>query len=349
MDLRRDVLLAPFTTLGVGGPARFFAEARTEDDVPAAVEFAARQGIPLFVLGGGSNLLVADAGFPGVALHMGILGVAETAAGEETLVEAGAGEPWDPLVARCVESGLAGVECLSGIPGTVGGTPVQNVGAYGQEVSAVIRAVRVFDRETGEACDLSASDCGFEYRSSAFNTAHAGRYVVLRVTYGLTPGGQPRVSYRDVMEQFRSSGAVPSLRNVRAAVRGIRRAKAMLLVPGDPDSRSAGSFFKNPVVSEAEYVRLNELAGPELPRYAASEGLVKVPAAKLIEKAGFARGYRRGGAAISSRHMLALVNRNRATAREILDLAREIRDRVRERFGVVLKPEPVLLGFDDTL
>ncbi len=288
MNLRRDVPLAPLTTLGVGGPARFFSEARTEDDVPAAVEFATREGIPLFVLGGGSNLLVADAGFPGVVLHMGIRGVTETAAGEETLVEAGAGESWDALVARCVESGLAGVECLSGIPGTVGGTPVQDVGAYGQEVASVIRTVRAFDRVSEGAHDLPASECGFGYRSSVFNTTRAGRYIVLRVTYALIPGGPPRVSYRDVMERFRSSGAPPSLGDVRAAVLEIRRAKAMLLVPGDPDSRSAGSFFKNPTVSEAEYTRLNELVGPDLPRYPASEGLVKVPAAGLIEKAGFA-------------------------------------------------------------
>lgn len=349
MDLRRDVPLAPFTTLGVGGPALFFAEARAEEDVPEAVEFAGRQRVPLFVLGGGSNLLVADSGFPGLVLRMGIRGVAETASGEDVLVEAGAGEAWDAVAARCVERGLAGVECLSGIPGTVGGTPVQNVGAYGQEVATVIRAVRAFDCVSSAVRDLPASECGFGYRSSVFNTVDAGRYIVLRVTYALIPGGSPGVGYREVMDRFRSSGAAPSLGDVRAAVRGIRRAKAMLLVPGDPDSRSAGSFFKNPTVSEAEYARLNELAGPDLPRYPAPEGRVKVPAATLIEQAGFARGHRRGGAAISSRHTLALVNRNRATAREILDLAREIRDRVCERFGVELMPEPVLLGFDEPL
>lgn len=349
MDVRRDVPLAPFTTLGVGGPAHFFAEARTEEDVPAAVEFAGHQGAPLFVLGGGSNLLVADTGFPGMVLRMCISGVAETEAGEVTLVEAGAGEAWDAFVGRCVERGLAGIECLSGIPGTAGGTPVQNVGAYGQDVAAVIRTVRAFDRTSGGVRDIPASECDFGYRSSVFNTTDAGRHIVLRVTYALIPGGPPGAGYREVMDQLRSSGAAPSLGDVRAVVRGIRRAKSMLLVPGDPDSRSAGSFFKNPTVSEAEYARLNELVGPDLPRYPAFEGTVKVPAAGLIEKAGFVRGYRRGGAAISSRHTLALVNRNRATAREILDLAREIRDRVRERFDVVLMPEPVLLGFEEPL
>jgi UDP-N-acetylmuramate dehydrogenase len=349
MDLRRDVPLAPLTTLGVGGPARFFVDANAEKDVPEAVEFAARRKLPLFVLGGGSNLLVADSGFPGVVLHMGIPGVRETAAGEETLVEAGAGEVWDALVARCVERGLAGIECLSGIPGTVGGTPVQNVGAYGQDVAAVIRTVRAFDRVSSAVRDLPASECGFGYRSSAFNTTHAGRYIVLTVTYALIPGGPPGLGYHEVMDRFRPSGAEPSLGDVRAAVRAIRRAKSMLLVPGDPDSRSAGSFFKNPTMSDAEYARLDELAGPDLLRYPASEGRVKVSAAKLIEKAGFARGYRRGGAAISSRHTLALVNRERATAQEILDLAREIRDRVRGRFGVALTPEPVFLGFDEAL
>jgi UDP-N-acetylmuramate dehydrogenase len=346
MDLRRDVPLASLTTLGVGGPARFFAEAHTEEDVPETVEFAGREGIPLFVLGGGSNLLVADTGFPGVVLRMGIAGVREMSDAEGTFVEAGAGEAWDALVDRCVERDLAGIECLSGIPGTVGGTPVQNVGAYGQDVAEVIRVVRAFDRKAGDVRDIPASECGFEYRSSVFNTTDAERYVVMRVTYALTPGGLPHVAYRDLTERFPNTGAPPSLREVRAAVREIRRAKGMLLVPGDADSRSAGSFFKNPVVSETEYARLNDLAGPDLPRYAAPEGRVKVSAAKLIEKAGFARGYRRGGTAISSRHTLALVNRERATAQEILDLAREIRDQVRERFGVVLTPEPVLLGFD---
>jgi UDP-N-acetylmuramate dehydrogenase len=307
MNLRRDVILAPFTTLGVGGPARFFAEARTEADVPVAVEFAAREGIPLFVLGGGSNLLVADTGFPGVVLWMGIAGVCEASAGEETQVEAGAGEAWDALVDRCVERGLAGVECLSGIPGTVGGTPVQNVGAYGQEVSAVIRTVRVIDRASGAARDLPASECDFGYRSSVFNTTEAERYIVMRVAFALTPGGPPHVGYRDLMERFPTSGATPSLREVRAAVREIRRAKGMLLVPGDPDSCSAGSFFKNPVVSDAEYARLDDLAGPDLPRYPAPEGRGR-SLLPLIENAARARPP--PGARRSRRGTRWLVNRN---------------------------------------
>ncbi len=347
MDMRREVLLAEFTTLGVGGPARFFLEARTEDEAAEGTAFARREGLPFFVLGGGSNLLVSDAGFPGLVLRMGIRGVQEAEVGPEVLVEAGAGESWDAVVERCVARNLAGIECLSGIPGTAGGTPVQNVGAYGQEMAQVIRGVRVFDRDAGDLRDLSPADCGFAYRSSLFNTVAAGRYIVLSVTCGLTPGGTPAIAYRDLAARFAEGSGAPSLGAVRDAVLEIRRAKGMLLAAGDPEARSAGSFFKNPTVSETEYARLSDLAGQDLPRYPDPAGGVKLPAARLIELAGFCRGHRRGGAAISARHTLALVNRGGATAADILDLGREIADAVWERFGVVLRPEPVLLGFDE--
>lgn len=349
MIIRRDVPLAGLTTLGVGGPARFLVEARTEAEIAEALAFAAGEGVETFVLGGGSNLLVADAGFPGLVLRVGLSGVSETVAGGETLVRAGAGEDWDALVARCVARGLGGIECLSGIPGRVGGTPVQNVGAYGQEIAPVVRAVRVLDRASGAARELAAAECAFGYRSSVFNSAAAGRYIVLEVTLALSAGAAPVTSYRDVADRFPGTGPAPTLASVREAVLGIRRAKGMLLVPGEAESRSAGSFFKNPVVSQGEFLPLRDAVGPDLPGYPEPGGGMKIPAARLIERAGFARGYRKGEAAISSRHTLALVNLGRARAADIVDLAREIRDRVRERFGVTLVPEPVFLGFEEAL
>ena len=348
MKPRENVALSAYTTLGVGGSARFFLEAVSEPDVEEAASFASTQALPLFVLGGGSNLVVADEGFPGVVLKVSIPGV--SIVGPEDLsigrvsIRAGAGEDWDRLVALAVQRNLAGIECLSGIPGTVGGTPVQNVGAYGQEVSEVIRTVRAWDRNGGRIVDLKNAECGFAYRTSRFNTTDRDLFIILSVDYELVPGGQPHIEYRDLAQHFAGRKELPSLSEVRDQVREIRRGKAMLLVPGDPDGRSAGSFFKNPVVDEARCREIEARAGAVVPRFPAPNGQVKVPAAWLIEQTGFRKGHRRGGAAISSKHTLALVNRDNATAGDIIDLAREIRDRVRERFGIELRPEPVFLG-----
>jgi UDP-N-acetylmuramate dehydrogenase len=342
MVVLENVLLRDYTTLGVGGPARYFVEARDEEDVPRGVEIAARHQMPLFVLGAGSNLLVSDAGFPGVILRLATRG-REALSGSSFRVAAG--EDWDEFVADCVKRGLGGIECLSGIPGTVGGTPVQNVGAYGQEVSSVIDRVRAFDRQTGSIVDFDNPQCGFSYRASRFNTVDRDRFIILTVDYRLAPHAAPNVEYRDVARHFEASGAEPTLASVRDAVLEIRGGKAMVLVPGDPDCRSAGSFFKNPVVDESRFEAIETLAGPGVPRFPAGPGQVKVPAAYLIEKAGFTRGTTRGRAGISSRHTLALTNRGGATAAEILQLAREIRDGVKDKFNIDLQPEPVLLGF----
>lgn len=344
MVVLENALLSDYTTLGVGGPARYFVEARDEEDVPRGVEIALRHSLPLFVLGGGSNLLVSDAGYPGVILRL-------ATRGRETLSEScfrvAAGEDWDAFVADCVERDLGGVECLSGIPGTVGGTPVQNVGAYGQEVSSVIDRVRAFDRVSGSIVDFDNVECGFSYRTSRFNTIDRDRFIILTVDYALAPHAAPNIEYRDVARHFEEGGESPTLQTVRDAVLEIRGRKAMVLVPGDPDCRSAGSFFKNPVVDESRFEAIETLAGPGVPRFPAGPGKVKVPAAYLIEKAGFTRGTTRGRAAISSRHTLALTNRGGATAAEILQLAREIRDGVKDTFNIVLQPEPVLVGFDE--
>ena len=348
MKLQEQVPLAPLTTLQVGGPARWFVEARDLADVREAVRFARDRGLPLFVLGGGSNLVVADAGFPGLVLRMAITGAEERPEDGKRIFEAGAGEDWDALVARAVARDCAGVECLSGIPGTVGGTPIQNVGAYGQEVSETITAVQALDLQDGQVRELCNPACGFGYRRSLFNTTQRGRYIVLRVGFALTPGGEPRLDYADLKKFFAGRGGRPTLAETREAVRHIRHTKAMLLVPGDEDCRSAGSFFKNVLLDAAELARLQQAAarrGLQLPSFPGAEGRTKVPAAWLVEQAGFPRGCARGPVGISRKHALAIVNRGGATAAQVLALKDEIQRRVAAEFGLQLQPEPVFLGF----
>jgi UDP-N-acetylmuramate dehydrogenase len=356
MLIEENKPLAPFTTFGIGGPARWFAEAASEDDIAKAAAWAEERGVPLFVLGGGSNLLVSDAGFDGLALKVSLRGITMTPAPDrsgQVLYQAATGEEWNGFVERAVHADCAGIECLAGIPGTVGGTPVQNVGAYGQEVASVIERVRAFDLKERAFIEFSAAECGFAYRRSLFNSADRGRYVVTRVDYRLTPGGAPTVRYAELQRAF-PEDAQPSLAEVAAAVRRLRQSKGMLLVEGDPECRSAGSFFKNPVVTEEQIRAIAERSGKEPPRFPAgpnsgsgteNEGRVKIPAAWLIEQAGFAKGYTLGNAGISSRHTLAIVNRGGATAAEILALAGQITAAVEARFGIRLEMEPVRVGF----
>jgi UDP-N-acetylmuramate dehydrogenase len=354
MLLKENELLAPYTTLGIGGPARWFAEAACEDDIVEAAEWARVHGANLFVLGGGSNLVVADTGFEGLVLHIGLRGISMTgrdAAGRQ-VYQVAAGEDWDKFVARSVVQHYAGIECLAGIPGTAGGTPVQNVGAYGQEVSEVIERVRAYDRSARAFVELGAEECGFSYRKSRFNTVDRERFIVTRVDYRLTPGGAPTLRYADVQRAMEAErrDKPPTLAEVAAVVRRIRRSKGMLLVEGDPDCRSAGSFFKNPMISEEAFQRIAGSAPFVPPKFPAGEGAekagkLKIPAAWLIEQAGFHKGYALGPAGISSRHTLALVNRGGARALEILALAERIRAAVKARFGIQLEIEPVLVGF----
>ena len=351
-SLQENVDLSSFTTLAIGGPARYFTQALSENTVFDAIDFARRKELPLFVLGGGSNLLVSDAGFPGLVLQIAIRHSSFTESGGSVSVRAGAGVDWDPLVAACVEKNLAGIECLSGIPGWVGGTPIQNVGAYGQEVGRVISSVRAYDRHSASFVELSRPECGFTYRTSVFNTIARDRYIVLGVEYELERGGAPTVDYPDLDRFFASTRDRPSLREVREAVREIRASKAMLLVEGDPDCRSAGSFFKNPIVSEEQYIEIDNAArrrdvlgaGESLPRFPAPGQGVKVPAAWLIERAGFTKGCDRGRVGLSTKHTLALVNLGGATADEVLAFAGEIQEGVEEAFGVRLRAEPAFVG-----
>jgi UDP-N-acetylmuramate dehydrogenase len=351
MLIREQVPLAPLTTLGVGGPARYFIEACTEDEVLEAVGFAHARQLPLFVLGGGSNLVVADSGFPGVVLKVGIVDVSQAAAPDgEVIFDAGAGVDWDALVAKTVEAGCAGLECLSGIPGTVGGTPVQNVGAYGQEVAETIREVRVLDLRSLETTTLTNAECRFSYRSSLFNATGRGRgrYIILRVSFALRHGGKPTIRYAELQEFLGHHPAEPALAEVRAAVREIRHRKGMLIVLGDDDAHSAGSFFKNPIVPMSVLTELAarlEARGRQLPSYPAGDGFRKLPAAWLVEHAGFPKGYIKGAAGISPRHALAIINRGDATAADILVLKDEIQERVKDKFGIELQLEPVFVGF----
>jgi len=344
MKIENNVALAPLTTLGIGGPARWYTEAATEAELLEAVIWARERSLPLLVLGGGSNLLISDVGFSGLVLRVSLKGVSSATQDSSRVFRVAAGEDWDSFVQNAVAENCAGVECLAGIPGTVGGTPVQNVGAYGQEVSETIEGVRVLDLAALKFLEMPANKCEFAYRSSVFNTSGKGRFLVVRVDYRLNPDGAPNLRYADVKRAF-PNGSRPSLAEVSDAVRKIRRSKGMLLVEGDEDCRSAGSFFKNPIISRRQFSELTTRLEAEPPSYSAGADQVKLPAAWLIEQAGFARGFSLGRAAISSRHNLALVNRGGATAAEILALRDVIAAGVLAKFGISLQMEPVLVGF----
>jgi UDP-N-acetylmuramate dehydrogenase len=352
--------LADYTTLGLGGPARSFVAASTESELIAAVAAADAAAEPVLLIGGGSNLVIADDGFPGTVIHLNTRGVSYEEAGDGCAdVTVAAGEDWDEVVAAAVAEGLAGLECMSGIPGRAGATPIQNVGAYGHEVAEVITTVRAFDRLSRRIQIIPNERCRFSYRSSMFKAGEPGRYVVLAVTFRLArePLSMP-VKYAELAAELDvEMGARAGVGELRSGVLKIRARKGMLLNPGDPDSRSVGSFFTNPVLDAEQFARVESAAarasgapwatgGPgPVPRFDAGDGLVKVPAAWLIEHAGFGKGYGAPGPArISSKHTLALINAGGATTADLLALAREIRDGVRAAFGVTLDPEPTFVG-----
>lgn len=345
-----QVPLAPLTTLGLGGPARRLVEAATDEQVVEAVAAADRAGERLLILGGGSNVVISDAGFDGTVVRIQSRGVTANGGGERVQLHASAGEAWDDLVARCVAEGLAGIECLSGIPGLAGATPIQNVGAYGQQVADVIVSVRAYDREARSVTEMNHEQCDFAYRTSVFRGS--SRYVVLGVTFVLerSPRALP-LRYPELARALGARlGARPPLEAVRDAVLALRRRKGMVIDPSDADSRSAGSFFLNPLLSAADFAalqrRVAERLGDEVhpPAWPERSGCMKTSAAWLIEHAGFHRGYGRGRVGISGKHTLALVNRGGATTAELLALARELRHGVLEAFGVALHPEPTLVG-----
>ncbi|HSP33849.1 MAG TPA: UDP-N-acetylmuramate dehydrogenase [Thermoanaerobaculia bacterium] len=340
MNIDENVPLAPMTTIGIGGPAKFFARAATVDDVREAVDSAKRRSQRLFVLGGGSNLLINDEGFDGLVLHVALRGIVVESEDEFATVKVAAGEPWDSFVATAVERGWAGIECLSGIPGSTGATPIQNIGAYGQDVSETIISVEVLDRTTGLVQSLTNWDCRFGYRASLFKNYERDRYVVLNVTFRLKAGGDASVRYPELRKYLEERGeSLTDVKTVRNSVIAIRKRKGMVIDPRDPDTRSDGSFFMNPVISAAEYERFAARADGA-PHFPASAGTVKLSAAWLIEHAGFTRGFVHGNVGLSSKHTLAVINRGGGTAREVRELVAMVQQSVREKFGIEIHPEP---------
>jgi UDP-N-acetylmuramate dehydrogenase len=332
--------------MGVGGPARYFVEAKDEANVLEAIAWAQRRNVESRVLGGGSNVVVSDRGFDGLVVQLKIAGRALKREGTAVEIEAGAGEDWDPLVAWTVSEGWAGLECLSGIPGLVGATPIQNVGAYGQDVSETIVSVRALDRRGG-IVELSSKACRFGYRDSLFKSGEPGRYIVLSVRFRLESAGLPKIRYPE-LERHLAARKIerPGLEQVRESVLAIRAAKSMVIDPNDENRRSCGSFFMNPIVSPEELGEIAaRIADPSMPQFPQPDGRVKLSAAWLIERAGFSRGQRFGNCGISSRHSLAIVCHDGARANDVVELARRIRIKVEERFGVRLVPEPVFWGF----
>lgn len=359
LDIAHGVPLSARTTLELGGDAEHFVAVEDVEQLQQALAWARARGLPVTILGGGSNAVVSDAGIDGLVIAMALRGVEYVTRGDRVQVTAMAGEPWDSLVAATVERDLAGLECLSGIPGLAGATPIQNVGAYGQEVSQTLVSVRVLGRENLQVRDLSPDACAFRYRDSAFKR-RPDRYVVLSVTFELTLGGAPTLAYAELSRALEAAGCgeggcEASLSDVRDAVLALRARKSMLLSPRDDNRRSAGSFFTNPIVSKADAERVKQLAveagvverAEQVPAYPMDDGRVKLAAGFLVEHAGFSKGLRRGAFGISSNHALCLVHHGGGDTAGLVALAREVRDGVRARFGVELSPEPVFLGFAD--
>ncbi|MEZ4226645.1 MAG: UDP-N-acetylmuramate dehydrogenase [Polyangiaceae bacterium] len=347
MEFATEVALAPLTTLGVGGVADHFVRVGTLEELTEALEWAERQRLPVHLLGGGSNVVVDDDGVPGLVVQVALTGIRWEDQGNQVLVNAGAGESWDGLVARATEKGLAGIECLSGIPGCVGATPIQNVGAYGQDVSETIENVTCYDREEREVVHLSRRQCEFSYRDSMFKRRRDDRFVVLSVSYRLRRQGSPAVRYPELSKTLSARGmSAPTLQQVRDCVLELRRSKSMVVDAADPMSKSCGSFFLNPVVDAAlaEQVARAAKAGKDMPAFPEPDGRVKLSAAWLIERSGCEKGLQHGSAQISDKHALALVAGAAGTASDVLALAAIIRERVAEQFGVELVREPSLWG-----
>jgi len=344
VQLEENIPLAPFTTLRIGGPARYFARITSEPDLLEAIHFARTHNLPIFTLGGGSNLVIPDEGFPGLILH--------TTIGSEIRIENGltkvdAGLDWNAFVLQTCQQGISGIECMAGIPGLVGGSPIQNIGAYGQEVATTIHSVRALDLQTLNFVDLPHAECGFAYRRSIFNSTQRNRYIVTQVAFRFDPEAAPNLTYADLRKHF-GAHAAPTPLEIYEAVRQIRATKGMLIDPAHPtpDSRSAGSFFKNPIVPAGALTRIaRSLSIPEaeIPHWPAA-GQIKLPAAWLIERAGFPKGFEFGPVGISTLHTLALINRTAtATCADLLALRDHIITKVAAHFQITLEQEPVTL------
>lgn len=341
VTIERNVPLAPLTTLGIGGPAKAFVRATSVDELSEAIAWADANREQIFFMSGGSNLLIADEGFDGLVVQIRLRGVTvESEDAESAMVKVAAGERWDDFVAMAVENRWAGIECLSGIPGSAGATPIQNVGAYGQDVSETIARVEVIERATRRVITLTNWDCGFSYRSSIFKNAARDRYVVAAVTFRFRRNAPATVKYPELRSYLEERGeSLLDVQRVRDAVLAIRRRKGMVLDAADPDTRSDGSFFMNPIVRAEVFAMMPQ----EMPSFPSGDE-VKLSAAWLIEHAGFHKGFVHGNVGLSTKHTLAVINRGGGTAREVLELVRMIQSGVRAKFGVEIHPEPIFVG-----
>jgi len=335
----KNVLLAPFTTMGIGGPCQFFYEPQSRDALKWCVQWAHDRQIPVLILGGGSNLLIPDEGFPGLVLRMALKGRSFVEDGENVILTVMAGENWDDVVSETVARGLAGLECLSGIPGKCGAAPIQNIGAYGQDVSQTIVKVETLHLDTMKLEERSNALCGFRYRHSIFKGSARGRHIITAVSFQLRRNGAPTIRYPDLKARLAHGATLQDVRNV---VLEVRRNKSMVFDLEDPNSHGCGSFFTNPILSEEAYAAFAKRAPQSHPRFPAEPGTVKLSAAWLMEHSGFIKGYGHGSVGLSQNHCLAIVNRGGGKARDVLALVKDIQEGVHARFGVDLIPEPVI-------
>jgi UDP-N-acetylmuramate dehydrogenase len=348
--VKKNISLSKLTTLGIGGKAKYFIEVETEKEAIEAIRFARTQRLPTFILGGGSNILISDGGFPGLVIHNKISYIHTSKKRDKVTLKVGSGEIWDDLVTYSVRRNLQGIECLAGIPGTVGAAPVQNIGAYGQEVSDTIKGVRAIDLQTGVISYFTNEQCLFSYRQSLFNTTHKDRYMVLEVEFELRPDTQPIIKYRDLLDLF-AGQAAPTLKDVREAVIKKRAEKGMVISKDFESYRSAGSFFKNPIINDDEMNDLKKKIDDSNGKWywEMPEGKVKVSAAKLIESAGFEKGYILKSVGISPKHSLSIINLGGAEAKDIIELKEKITEAVKKKFSIDLQMEVQLVGFPETI
>jgi UDP-N-acetylmuramate dehydrogenase len=351
LELQQDISLSEYTTIKLGGNARYFVACRDETAIREALRFSREKALPVQVLGGGSNIIFLDEGFDGVVLKVDLRGIEIEERGDnDVFVTAKAGENWDEFVQFCVKSGLMGVESLSGIPGSVGATPIQNVGAYGYEMSDIIDSVTAIHRERLAVVEFSAEECEFGYRKSRFKGSDRDKFIITEVTYRLVRDKSPEIRYKALEERIRSSGKDITAQNIRDNVLKIRREKSMVYDPADPNACSVGSFFVNPILSMAEFEEFKRRCQQffrneihlSIPFYLI-EDRYKIPAAWLIEKSGFGKGFCQGNVGISSKHCLALINCG-GTTTELLELANAIQEKVYINFGIQLKREAVVVG-----
>lgn len=353
MEILEHINLSPFTTIQLGGSAKYFCTCSSVDEIKETLNFAQKRNLRTHILAGGSNTIFSDNGFNGVVIKITSKGISFVEDGNYILVTAKAGEDWEQFVKMCVEKGYGGIECLSGIPGCVGATPIQNVGAYGQEVKDTIEKVTAIDRSTLEEISFSNSDCRFSYRQSRFKFHDSGKYIIAEVTFRLKKKGRPTIIYPEVRKTIEASIPLASLADgresleaVRNIVLALRKKKSMVIDPSDPNTKSVGSFFMNPIIDSDQLTVISNQwkksgDGSKIPTFQ-SENKIKISAAWLIEKSGFKKGYTKNGVGISDNHTLALVNRGGTTA-ALLALAKEIRDGVEKKFGIRLEQEPVVV------